>query len=313
MAAAHKMTKEEAFLKKRETFRRNAFWIIEEMVGLSPRHPSVLVDEVLHSIFFLGGIFTPPYSPKDIVSDDDMLNKLKGRYPRPFELYSSQVPKRSPISCVLDMIVLLTGQEKEDQIVKKLRELIVKLKEDEATDLISSTICVSQPNKTRNSHTYYGVSMSTSGPNPGRIMIAASCLSNWDSYVAGAVMTYYPNKEKKLYFDGTIKLPKQVRCEAFSLTKGGEMLPCRSCENLFGLTPSDTKVWPYGNCAEAESVSNLLKNEKEVREQAQPKSPTCTDANREQARESVLKELNKILRMVQFKWDKNFYAPQVRS
>ncbi|XP_051284366.1 uncharacterized protein LOC127378981 [Dicentrarchus labrax] len=311
MAAAHRMRREEEFLKKRDYFRRNAFWIIEEMVELSPQHPSVLVDEVLHGIFFLGDIFTPPYSPKDIVSDDDMLNTLKGRYPRPFQLYSSQVPKRSPISCVLDMIVLLIGREKEDQIVKKLRQLIVKLKQNEATDLISSTICVSQPNNTRNSPRYYGVSMSTSGRNPGRIMIAASCLSNWEHYVAGAVMTYYPNNKKKGYFDGTIKLPKQVRCQAFSLSREEEMPPCRSCGNLFGLTTSDTKEWPYGNCAEPECVSNLLRNEKEVREQARPKSPTCTDANREKAKESVLKELTNILRMVQFSWDKTFYAPQV--
>lgn len=38
--------REEEFLKKKDLFRRNAFLIIKEMVGLSSAHPSVFVDEV---------------------------------------------------------------------------------------------------------------------------------------------------------------------------------------------------------------------------------------------------------------------------
>lgn len=201
----------------------------------------------------------------------------------------------------------MIGQEKENEIINRLRNLILKLKEEDATDLISSTICVSQTPK---SVRYYGVSMSTAGRNPGRVMIAASCLSTWDSYVAGAVMTYCPKREKKTYFDGTIKLPENVRCQAFSLSKGGQMLPCKSCANLFGFTISEPKEWPYGNCAEAESVSNLLKNEQEVKENARPTSETCTEANRQRAEESVLKDLTDCLRMLNFKWDKTFYTPQ---
>lgn len=252
----------------------------------------------------------PAYRPKDIVTDDNMLNTLKGRYPEPFNRYSSQLPKRSPISCVLDMIVLLTGQKNENEIKQKLQELICQLKKDEATDLVSNTICVSQRDESQTSVRYYGVSMSTSGPNPGRIIVAAACLSNWDSYVAGAVMTYNSKKEKKEYFDGTITLPKSVRCQAFSLSDGEPMPPCRSCGNLFGLKTSEKKEWAYGNCAEVESLSNLLKNEKEVREQVQTKPDMCTDDKRERARQSVIKELTDCLRMLRFKWDKNFYTPK---
>lgn len=208
------------------------------------------------------------------------------------------------------MLVLLLKQKNENEIIKRLQKLILQLKQDEATELVSSTICVSQRNKTPDSDRYYGVSMSTSGRNPGRVMVAASCLSTWDSYVAGAVMTYYPKTEKKSYFDGTIKLPEFVRCQAFSLSQDIEMPPCRSCGNLFGLPTSETHEWPYGNCAEVESVSNLLKNERDVKERARPSSPTCTDANRQKAKESVLKELTDSLRMLKFKWDKKFYTPQ---
>lgn len=36
----------EAFLKRRESFRRSAFYVISKMVQLCPEHPSVLVEEV---------------------------------------------------------------------------------------------------------------------------------------------------------------------------------------------------------------------------------------------------------------------------
>lgn len=210
-------------------------------------------------------------------------------------------------------IVNLTGQEKQDKIITKLQDLILKLKKEEATDLTSSTICVSQCNQVQNSVRYYGVSMSTSGPNSGRIITAASCLSTWDSYVAGAVMTYYPENsitQKKTYFDGTIIVPNTVKCEAFSLSLKKQMLPCQSCANLFGFSIFDPKVWPYGNCAEAESLSNLFKNENKVKDQAQPTSETYNEINMQRAEVSVRRELENILRMVHFTWDQTFYTPQ---
>ncbi|XP_073319455.1 uncharacterized protein [Pagrus major] len=309
--------REEEFLKKQNKFRSYAFLIIKEMVDMaSKKHPSKLVDEVLHSIFCLGKITNPEFSPQCILDDNAMLNELKGRYPRPFALFSSQLPKRSPFSCVLDMIVNLKGQEKENEIGKELRELIQRLKtkertalkEDGGTALISSTICVSQRNAAADSVRYYGVSMSTSGRDPGRIIVAASCLSNWDSYVADAVVTYYPLKTKKSDFDGTIKLPEQVRCQAFSLSDGTPMAPCRSCGNLFGLTTSDKQEWAYGNCAEAESLSNLLKNETKMRERVQ--QPSNTAANRQKAVNSVRTELSSCLGRASFQWDNHYYTPQ---
>ncbi|TDH04391.1 hypothetical protein EPR50_G00151430 [Perca flavescens] len=276
-----------------------------------------LVDEFLHSIFFLGKINNPPFSPEDILNNDkDLLNALKGRYPLPFELYSSQLPRRSPFSCVLDMIVHQTRskgkiqeEEIETEIIKRLQDLIRPLKEGKRKNkkkpLVSSSICVSHSTKTPNAVRYYGVSMSTSGPNPGKILIAASCFSSWDSYVAGAVMTYYPNKVKREDFDGTIILPEHVRCQAFNLFEKREKPPCRSCGNLFGLTTKENTEWPYGNCAEAESVSNLLTNVEEVRKQAAP----CTEENRQRAAERVRKELEGFVSTERFKWKGQFYTP----
>lgn len=62
--------------------------------------------------------------------------------------------------------------------------------------------------------------------------------------------------------------------------------------------------------AEAESISNLLKKEKEMRELVQQTSHLSTDENRQKAKNSVLKELSHYLSMVEFKWDEKFYKPR---
>ncbi|XP_059205652.1 uncharacterized protein LOC131984734 [Centropristis striata] len=254
----------------------------------------VLVDEILHSIFFLGNLRDPTFSPQTFLSDD-ILTELKDRYPRPFTHYSTQLPRRSPFSCVLDMFVHLCGKEEEDKIKDSLRELFNEMGQTcEKRPLSSSTICISQ---TSDPGRYYGVSMSTSGRNPGQIMVAASCLKSWHSYVAGAVMTFYPDIQND--FDGTIKLPERVRCQTFSLSNGREMPPCGACGNLFGLGRVEDKSWAYGNCAEVESVSNLIKNVETVREEARPKSEKCTEEKREMAEERVKKKLITLLKLVE--------------
>lgn len=176
--------------------------------------------------------------------------------------------------------------------------------------LISSTICISQPDKEPNSPRYYGLSMSNCGPYPGRVMVAAACFSNWDGYVSDAVMTYYPKKEKKNDFDGTIQLPDSIRCQAFNITQIREMHPCRSCANMFGLKTPEMQEFDYGNCAEAESVSNMLKKENTVKRGTQQPSPLCTEANRETVTERALKEVQGYLRQRHFQWDgKSYYTP----
>ncbi|XP_051792937.1 uncharacterized protein LOC127530335 [Acanthochromis polyacanthus] len=286
---------------------------------------SVLVDEILHSIFFLGNIQKPGMTPESILNDTDLFEALKSRYPRPFELYSCQLPRRSPFSCVLDMMVHVVGQEKEEEIRSRLQKFITDLEKDVPSkdltrkekknlkNLISTVICISKK-KSNNSVRYYGVSMSTSGCNAGQIMIAASCLGAWDDYVAGAVMTYYPNKSKKEYFDGTIHIPNYVRCQAFNLRKGGEMPPCRSCGNMFGLNTDETDESDYGNCAEAESLSNLLKIENKIKQDSRPKSIKCTADNRERAKRDADRALKNVLSRIEFNtWNGTFYTPESKK
>lgn len=60
--------------------------------------------------------------------------------------------------------------------------------------------------------------MSTSNKDTRRIMVVVSCCHEWDEYVAGAEMTYFPKKKKSnVKTDGTIRLPENVKCRAFTV------------------------------------------------------------------------------------------------
>ncbi|XP_039905100.1 uncharacterized protein LOC120744657 [Simochromis diagramma] len=263
-----------------------------------------LCKQMLHSIFFLGNIMQTSVSPEDITPDTEIFQNLRQDYRRPFELYSTHLPRRSPFSCVLDMVVLQKNPENEEQIKNSLQDLVNSL---ESNLLVSSTICISQNNNS--SARYYGVSMSTKGSNPGKIVIGASCLSKWHEYVSGAVMTYYPVMVRKTYFDGTIQVPGNIRCEAFNIKNGGQLPPCRSCHKLFGLNTKETKEWDYGNCAEPESLSNLLTNEDEVKNKTHVHEHSAE--KRQRAKEEVRKDLMSMLRTIQFKkWTGEFYTPE---
>ncbi|XP_041867252.1 uncharacterized protein LOC121656285 isoform X2 [Melanotaenia boesemani] len=309
MAARRK----EEFLKSQAPFTTNALKIIIQMVDWCNKTPGSkdLVDEMLHSILFLGKINPVSFSPKDIIPDPDMLNALKEKYSRAFDCYLTHLPRRSPFSFVLDMIVLQKKPENENQIKTSLQSLVQTL---DPQFLVSTTLCVSKSNR---SVSRYGVSMSTTGPNAGQVVIAASCLSFWDDYVAGAVMTYYPerghekDKGKKEYFDGTFQLPKDVACQAYNIQSEQPIDPCKSCGNMFGLSTDVKKEWPYGNCAEVESLSNMFTNEEEVKNRSKPTSEKWTPENRQKASESVLDKLNHVLKMVNFRtWKGGFYTAQ---
>lgn len=66
--------------------------------------------QVLHSIFFLGGINTLRFRPTDILADNEnIVNNLKDSFPQAFNCFESKLPSRSPMSCVMDMVRLRSG------------------------------------------------------------------------------------------------------------------------------------------------------------------------------------------------------------
>lgn len=65
---------------------------------------STTTQQILHSIFFLGNINKVPFTPEQIIPDRNMLDGLKAKYDRPFMYFEIELPRRSPFSCVLDMV-----------------------------------------------------------------------------------------------------------------------------------------------------------------------------------------------------------------
>ncbi|XP_052326037.1 uncharacterized protein LOC118397997 isoform X2 [Oncorhynchus keta] len=266
----------------------------------------VFVSKILHSIFFLG-LFRKPQkcTPHDILGE--FMPAVKEIFSGPFENYTSKLPKRTPFSSVLDMVVSLLGPDIEINIlVERLQEIANRMSEPNSKyKFNSSTICVSQRNDVQRS--YYGASMSCNGKQEGQIMVAVSCLSTWHCGVSNAVMTYKPDKNKRKNFDGTMKLQEYVKCQASNVKSGEEMSPCRSCGHLFGLEKPSNQMWPYGNCAEAESLSKLLYGEEEIVKNVVP-SVDCK--MREQVVNEVKAHLEEMLKESEFQWDSSYYIPQ---
>ncbi|XP_045077973.1 uncharacterized protein LOC121571879 isoform X1 [Coregonus clupeaformis] len=298
----------EEFLKTEDSFRTNAFKIICVMVKLLHKGPKQFVDEMLQSIFFLGRINNPQYTPNDILGDDYEI-MMNEKFPGPFESYERKLPKRTPFSCVLDMVASSFGP---DEIQQKLSEIATEIGNQDRSlrntsskehKFTSSTICISESEEC-----YYGASMSCKGKIPGQIMIAVSCLHTWHYGVSNAVMTYKPDRNKRNNFDGTMQLPQCVKCQAFNVMSGEEMSPCKSCVDLFGLktsAQSDKKRWAHGHCAEAESLSKLLYEEEEI------EVARVEDEMREQVMAEVTAHLEANLRLSNFDWDSSYYTPQV--
>ncbi|XP_023835192.1 uncharacterized protein [Salvelinus sp. IW2-2015] len=261
--------------------------------------PREYVDEMLHSIFFLGWIHSPKYTPEMILGDhlSEMMKKI---FPQPFESYTRKLPKRTPFSCVLDMVVSWFGPDQKSEIWQKLRDIANVMSGKHR--FTSSTICISE-----SGGRYYGASMSCTGKKEGQIMIAVSCLCTWHYGVSNAVMTYKPDKNKRKNFDGTMKLQEYVKCQASNVKSGEEIPPCKSCGNLFGLEKPSNQMWPYGNCAEAESLSKLLYGEEEIVKKVVP--PVDCEM-REQVVKEVKAHLEEKLQESEFQWDSSYYIPQ---
>lgn len=61
-----------------------------------------LCVQILHSLFFLGKINPFPFTPEKILGNRK--NEVIALFPELFQDGSPQLPRRSPFSCVLDMV-----------------------------------------------------------------------------------------------------------------------------------------------------------------------------------------------------------------
>ncbi|KAI4874436.1 hypothetical protein NFI96_019382 [Prochilodus magdalenae] len=234
------------------------------------------MDEMLHSIFFLGYIHEDRLTPSDFFNISALKQRLSNTFPAPFRTYNSHLPTRTPFSILLDMMEVLYPPE---GVLDELLLLLKKLKfpnplhkpgskKEQYYTLESTVICVCSDS---DSQEYYGASLCCRKGPAKDILIGLSCLKTWHVYVSHAVMSFTSGAPG----DGDgITFPKSLRCQAFyrdwkeNVYK--EKRACWNCKQLFNLQDADLgKVeHPFGNCAETECLSKLLINNQHVHENA---------------------------------------------
>ncbi|XP_062841480.1 uncharacterized protein LOC134300932 [Trichomycterus rosablanca] len=262
------------------------------------------MDEMLHSIFFLGHIHEFSLRPKDFFPTFTSYKKMKSNFPEPFKKYNNHLPSRTPFSVLLSMMEKLYCTE--ERIIDELLLLLKKLNFpnplhkpgntcQQYYTLESTVICVCSglgPQK------YYGASLSCKGEAAKRIMIDVSCLKTWHEYVAHAVMSFYPDEAS----GDTITFPQSLRCQAYyrdwSKNVYEKRQPCLNCKNLFNLQNAETKRkdYPYGNCAETECLSKLLFNDQAMQEETEINNHTEENLEylRYLTKERLIKHLNNV-------------------
>ncbi|XP_060760075.1 uncharacterized protein LOC132870451 [Neoarius graeffei] len=284
---------------------------------------SCYMDEMLHSIFFLGYIYdSSKMDPKKFFKTDKIYDLVKKLFCEAFQSYTTHLPTRTPFSILLNMMEILHSTENKikEELLKLLKELRFPnplhkpgSKYEEYYTLESTVICVcysdSDPQR------YYGASLSCRKQNAKRILIDLSCLQTWHEYVSHAVMSFYPEGPG----DG-ITFPESVKCQAYFRDRKEnvyeEKRPCLNCKQLFNLKDADPdKVFhPYGNCAETECLSNLLKSNTCIAKKTQLNNYTAENLKklRGETKDRLIKELKMLgIEIV----DQNilFYSPVQRK
>lgn len=115
---------------------------------------------------------------------------------------------------------------------------------------------------------FYGASVSCKGRMEKKIMISILCLRTWHQAVAFAV--YHGQDNLAIVF------PDGVQCRAFCYSSNGDFIekpPCVNCKMMYHVDfqpyegdSRENVPWPYGNCAENESLSKLLQGEPGLQE-----------------------------------------------
>ncbi|KAF4080869.1 hypothetical protein AMELA_G00176310 [Ameiurus melas] len=245
----------------KDTFPKNARFLFFEAVDLTTKldhHDQLknLLDEMLHSILFLGNIHAAKYNPEDIFEKTH--DPIMRRFPEPFQYYQTHVPLRTPFSYFLELVVKFYGQNNEETVKDKLSRTLKKYKESAAknTPLISTVMCICASGESR----HYGVSLSCGSDKAKNIMTAVSCEHVWHPKVSSAVMSVFPDDAGE---PRSIKLPDTVRCRAYAIADTRQLKPpCKRCNQLYSLPDPTDHLNTPGNCAETEAISNFIKTEK---------------------------------------------------
>ncbi|XP_056406119.1 uncharacterized protein LOC130297561 [Hyla sarda] len=234
------------------------------------------MERVLHSIFFFGHIHCPPIAPEEFLPET-LTERYKEAFPKPFKQYNTHLPRYTPYSILLEYMTKGMEWDDLDLLSKHLENVNKSLlkshkeKEDEfiANDFAFNAsavtfCCVKDSNNAKVLRKAYGSSLSCKGKIERKIMIAVSALHVWDRAVSYAVCCAGQGHP--------ITFPERVECMTYSFIQRKKIPPCNKCFKMYKLKAipeheahNKMEHWPYGNCAENESLSRLLQCDEDVR------------------------------------------------
>ncbi|XP_068770262.1 uncharacterized protein [Struthio camelus] len=263
--------------RSRSHLRISGFVFIKEFLALmcvwrKPRDVvNRYVEKVLHAVFFFGKVHRIPVAPSEFL-EPSLCTALQARFPRPFDQCGTHLPSMTPYSILLEFGTKEAGcstKEKMEAFLIKFNEALQKAMEDGTPALKPSEFTFraavvahsfySDVQEGTGSPLFFGASLSCKGRVEREIMISVSCMRTWHKAVAFAV---YNAK-----YGLAVVFPDGVQSRAFWYHKGEfkEKQPCLICNKMFQnvdfrppLDDAKKPLWPHGNCAENESLSNLL-------------------------------------------------------
>ncbi|XP_035168497.1 uncharacterized protein LOC118158044 isoform X2 [Oxyura jamaicensis] len=228
------------------------------------------IEKVLHAVFFFGRVHKRMVKPTDFLGPR-IYQSLRAKFPRPFEQYDTHLPGLTPYSILLQFGTEVAGCSTQEQMESFLRDFNNTLQNElqqeanlKPSEFVFRAAIVAfsiyrDPEDGAAPPLFYGASLSCSGLLERKIMIDILCIKTWHKAVAFAV--HHGEHDLAIVF------PDKVQCRAFYYRHGAfmEKQPCVKCREMFHVDfqpPADgtreNSQWPYGNCAENESLSKLL-------------------------------------------------------
>ncbi|XP_072415179.1 uncharacterized protein [Chiloscyllium punctatum] len=271
------------FIKSANQFVHKAMDILVSAANrgdLEQRRAIAYMKEILHIILFYGQINCPKVDPEDILQGNTDL--LLRYFPDAFEKCCTHLPTRPPFTVLLDAIVDIVGRREEQNVFQCLLLQINEMEVPNAGNGLCKNIFVSavvnfcyfndEATGLRNEN-YFGASVTCAGSIQRKIMIDILCYQTWQRDISWAVCI------GNRYNRNAFTFPCQVYSMAFNIYTRGEgtrgliarRAPCQKCFTMFPdiefqLRPSEDEriFWEYGNCAEYESLSQLLYSYPEI-------------------------------------------------
>ncbi|XP_072259516.1 uncharacterized protein [Pyxicephalus adspersus] len=235
------------------------------------------MQRVFHAIFFYGHINCPQIQPKDFIPAISW-PVLQKKFPKPLREYSTHLPCQTPYSTLLEYMTKVYGKQEVLELLMKInRDLLINICDDEGKQLSTKDFALSASvitqsyifNSSENhAEMFFGSSIAYKGEVARNVMIAISALFVWDKVISYEVSCAEGGQG--------IHFPNNVYCNSYRFDiqslEFEAIPPCIKCHQMFIVKFDPTYVetnkreeWRHGNCAETESLSNLIHNNEGIK------------------------------------------------